>query len=263
MARLSKRLIANHNKALKILKKDILSEDDKLFVFENYNEGAFRDNAYFGAFFTPLGMADYLAFDTIGDVYGKPSLRVVDLCAGIGAISYAVLKRYPCVNITCVEVNPDYVEIGKKLVPEANWVLASVLDINRMLSLGHFDFAIMNPPFGRVRSLNGDAFKYSGALAEFKVLDVASHIADSIGAIVPQNSAGYKYSGDHGYEYIGSKELNRFQNETGIHVDGTIGHDLSDQYCGQFKNVSIAVEIITADTSHVKYKAPPKQVQLF
>ena len=47
------------------------------------------------------------------------------LCAGIGVLSYAAQlecsDRSRCyADITCVELNPHYVEVGKKVVPEAH-----------------------------------------------------------------------------------------------------------------------------------------------
>lgn len=55
------------------------------------------------------------------------------LCAGIGVLSYAAQlecsDRSRCyADITCVELNPHYVEVGKKVVPEATWICADVLD---------------------------------------------------------------------------------------------------------------------------------------
>lgn len=45
-------------------------------------------------------------------------------------------------DITCVELNPHYVEVGKKVVPEATWICADVLDPFLPDLLGQFDFAI-------------------------------------------------------------------------------------------------------------------------
>jgi hypothetical protein len=53
-------------------------------------------------------------------------------------------------ELTCVEINPRYFEVGRKLLPEARWINADVFDW-RTLDLGRYDVAIANPPFGRVK----------------------------------------------------------------------------------------------------------------
>ena len=78
----------------------------------------------------------------------KP-IKLLDLCAGFGILSFA-LKEY-CGNnieITCVEYNPKFIEIGKKLLPEANWIQGSIGDDDLIdeLKTMKFDYVISNPP---------------------------------------------------------------------------------------------------------------------
>ena len=82
MAKLTKPEMKAHNAALAVLKKAVLTEDDKLFVLANYHEGATHMNGLAGAFFTPEGLADDLEVE----VHGR---RVIDLCAGIGRLAFA------------------------------------------------------------------------------------------------------------------------------------------------------------------------------
>lgn len=63
MARLSKNQIKLHNEAEEILKKDVLTYDEKIFVLENWNEAATNNNAAAGAFFTPFGRFKTSTFD--------------------------------------------------------------------------------------------------------------------------------------------------------------------------------------------------------
>ncbi|QIG66035.1 DNA methyltransferase [Ochrobactrum phage vB_OspM_OC] len=241
MAKLTKLQTKAHNQALEILKKDVLTEDDKEFVFNNWHEGANHMNGQAGAFFTPLDMAFDFALE-IG-----PG-RILDLCAGIGALSYAVRGRNyydrDKLDITCVELNPAYYEVGKKLVPEATWINADVFDVMSM-NLGHFDYVISNPPFGKIRR-SADAPTYSGAEFEYHVIDIASHMGDYGVFIVPQMSAGFNYSGRQCYERQKDGKAVKFQNSTGLYFESGIGID-TKVYIDQWKGVSPLCEIVTVD----------------
>jgi len=41
-------------------------------------------------------------------------------------------------EITCVEFNPQYVEVGKKLLPEANWIASR----SKLIRAGNFAHAV-------------------------------------------------------------------------------------------------------------------------
>lgn len=119
MAKLTKPEIKLHNECLSILKKDTLTLDEKEFILANYNESATNINSELGAYFTPLA----LAWDFSLEV-GKGN--VIDLCAGIGTLAYTVWHRNrhrydedSRPRFVCVERNPHYVEIGRKILPEA------------------------------------------------------------------------------------------------------------------------------------------------
>lgn len=173
MAKLTKAQRKAHAEAEAILTKDRLTEDEREFVFRNWHEGAEFINGAAGAFFTPYDLAGDFALDGAGG-------RVIDLCAGIGILSYFVGQRARygsrATELTCVEINPKYCEVGRKLVPEARWINADVFDWKK-LDLGRYDIAIGNPPFGRVRrSANGP--RYRGSEFEYHVIDIAAELAD-------------------------------------------------------------------------------------
>src|SRR5512138_2077330 len=125
MAKLTKSEIKLYNESLRILNKDKLTIEDKLFVLEHWQEGASNVNSAAGAYFTPTGLARDFALHVCGR-------RVIDLCAGIGSLSFAVwMREYEedALDITCVELNPASVEVRKKILPNANWVCGSIFDV--------------------------------------------------------------------------------------------------------------------------------------
>lgn len=136
MSKLSKDDIKKHTIALKLLEKDILTYEDKKYVYENWHEGAESMNSKFGAFFTPFDLAK----DFNLEIIKGNNRKIVDLCAGIGMLSF--LAYHHCSEderpeITCVELNYDYIEVGKKLLPEATWIHGSVMDKGLIENLGH------------------------------------------------------------------------------------------------------------------------------
>lgn len=242
MAKLTKAQSKAHNQACELLAKDILTEDDKEFVFRNWNESANHINGSAGAFFTPHDLAFDFAFDVAGP-------RIIDLCAGIGMLSYAVQRRHvwryeAAPEIVCIEANADYVAVGKKLLPEATWLHADVFDV-MSLGLGRFDWAISNPPFGAIKRTK-NAPRYSGNDFEFHVIDIASHLADNGTFIVPQMSAGFNYSGRPSYERQKDGRAFSFQEMTGLYFEAGCGVDTSF-YLKEWKGVSPMCEIVCVD----------------
>jgi hypothetical protein len=252
MAKLSKAQAKAHAQAVALLDKDVLSQDDRAFVLQNWQESANYVNTTAGAFFTPIELAGDFSLDV------GPG-RLIDLCAGIGTLSRAVidLQRYSDrPEIVCVEVNPDYVEVGRKIVPEATWICADLFDVLDM-GLGRFDVAISNPPFGRIHREGGrKAPRYTGADFEFHVIDIAAHLADYGVFILPQMSAGFSYSGRPFYERQTSGKAFDFQNATGLHFEAAIGIDCS-VYRDQWHGVAPAVEVVSVEFEAAEAAAAP------
>ena len=249
VAKLSKAQIKAHNEAVALVDSDRpLKDDEKEFVFDNWQESAVHINSAAGAFFTPRGLARDLAFD-VG------SGRIVDLCAGIGALAYHAAHK--ATALVCVEINPHYARIGKRLVPEAQWVVASIFD-PAVEALGRFDSAISNPPFGNIRA---DEFRgfYSGSAFELKALEVASRIADSATFLLPQASTPFRFSGHQCYSRVDNEKLQKFEKQTGITMEMGCGVDTSF-YRNDWKGVSPLCEIVCCDFPKPQ---PPRQDDLF
>ena len=241
MAKLSKDEARRHQQALDILKQDVLSDDDKEFVLNHYHEAATNVNTVAGAFFTPLDLAWDHAFEMA--CKDRPGIRAIDLCAGIGVLSYALAHRYANVEITCVEINPEYVAVGKKIVPKTNWICMDVMDLEALRALGPFDYAMSNPPFGRVPTFRGRRpARYRGGEAEYKVIDVAADIARAGVFIVPQESVGFKYSGVQHFSSVQSDKCSAFLEQTGLNLEHGCGIDTSGY--GPWKCVKPVVELV-------------------
>ena len=225
--------------ACELLAKETLTYDEKLYVMENWQEGAEHNNGSMGAFFTPINLANDFKLHISGN-------KIIDICAGIGALSFMYYHGFyhdqeP--DITCVEINPAYVEIGKKLLPEANWICADISEIWK--ELGRFDCAISNPPFGKKVKINS-CLNYKGLEAEYRVIEIASKLAKWGAFIVPQSSAPFAYSGRQCFKEHESNKYKKFFAETAIDFEMNVGVD-TQIYINDWHGVMPMCEIVCCD----------------
>lgn len=253
MAKLTKAEAKKHHEAEQLLEKDVWSHDDRVFFTTHWQESANHVNTTHGAFFTPLDYAMDVALD-VGP--GK----VVDLCAGIGTLSYAALLRNGAenVDITCVELNPAYVEIGRKMLPEARWICGDVFEV--LPELGErFEYAVSNPPFGRIKA--DWTGRYTGPDFEYKVIDLASQYAEQGTFVLPQMSAGFAYSGVRYYERRDDdNKYAKFAEQTGIHLDIGAGMDTSCEYYDRWHGVAPVTEVAIAFFDELEPAAEQEKV---
>lgn len=230
--KLTKALAKQHQAACALLEKDTLNFEQREFVLEHWHPGAEHDQGPIGAFFTPMGLAETFAVECNG------AQSVIDLCAGIGGLAYHRWRRDRPRRLVCVERNPAYVAVGRKVLPEAEWIQSSIFDLP---DLGRFDLATSNPPFGRVRC-PGQGPRYRGGLFEYRVIDVASTLAEQGVFLIPQGSSPRKFSG----ERAESAEYQRFHQETGITLDIGVGID-THEWRRDWKGTEIVVESVRVD----------------
>lgn len=251
--KLSKQQIKQHESAAKLLEKDHLTYDEKVQVYRDWIPAYSENIGVIASYFTPHDMAGDMCIEVNG-------LTVVDLCAGIGMLAFTYYHWVKCggqhtPKITCIERNPAFVEVGKKLLPEANWICADVLDESVYKFLPEFDCAISNPPFGKIKSTtNSSWLSYKGNEFEYKVIEIGSRIAHSGVYIIPQMSCSFQYSGREysgGIKYDKSPKYKKFNKETGIEIDMNCGIDLSI-YKDDWVGTSIVCEIACVNDTLIK-----------
>ncbi|MFD7055547.1 methyltransferase [Streptomyces mirabilis] len=238
--KLSKEQTKHHNRARELVDTDRdLTEEEREFVLDHFHESANMGRTLDGAFFTPAELAGELHHVIPGDC-------IIDLCAGIGRLAWHARdywnrrwERLPPREIVCVEKNPEYVRVGRRVLPEATWICADVLDVPG-LNLGPFDCAISNPPFGRVKR-SGNAPGYRGPLFEFHVIAVAETLARRGAFIIPRESAPFRI--ETGFVSQDSPAYERFHRETGIKLRPNPGIP-TDEFRDQWRDASPAVEIV-------------------
>lgn len=255
---MNKRQQKAHLAAMALLEKDKLTDDERELFVENFHEGALVNNHMRSAHFTPWDLACDFAIE------GTGATRVIDLCAGIGILSLPLYFRSKYdskgIDLVCVEKCLEYVEIGKKLLPEATWIHGDVTDLDLLRSLGHFQLAIGNPPFGTNVKAEQPAPFYKGNDFEYIVMDIAAEIADHGAFIIPRSSSPFVISGTAGNFDIRDKTLpprapnlsqNKkkylpFADQTKIDLQPGCAFDC-DAYKAGWKGVSPSVEIVTSE----------------
>lgn len=238
--KLTKAEIKLQTKCDELMKKETLNDEEKLFLLENFQEGAYNVNSVAGAFFTPQGLASDSMIECTG-IYGK----FIDLCAGIGRLTYAAKDYNEKRDFTCVELNHDYAKVGMKIIPEANWIVGSIFDLpdERL-----YDVAICNPPFGNIKT--GREIDGLGCF-EFAAIFKASKIARYGIFILPQMSTPFRYSGCDYYREESMDKVKRFIDKTGIKFNFNCGIDTS-YYKDQWHGVAPICEVCTFDFTEAK-----------
>jgi len=249
MSKLTKEQSKKHQQCLELINSDKnLSWEEKDYIVENYQESYAQLNSLSGAFFTPQGLARDFSLEIM------ESVTIVDLCAGIGCLSLWALRMKRPKSITCVELNEDYIEVGKRILPEADWIHGDALLFCNQIkeTQGNFgvdktfDMVISNPPFGQIKTSNIQTGRYSGGNFEFKIIESGSKIARYGVYLVPQTSSSFEYSGKPYYKPLKNGKAMDFTNQTGIELHPNCGIDTSI-YKKEWKGVSVICEVVCTE----------------
>ncbi len=156
MGRLTQLEEKAHDDALALLSLTrVLSNDEVDFVYRHYSPLATHRVAQNAIYFTPPEAAALLA------IYARMEgrARIIDLAAGIGILTHHMLLAERWDDHTaakqhvCVELDAEFVAVGRKLLPQVEWVCGNSFDPDLMHALGSFDAGIANPPFGQIPAL--------------------------------------------------------------------------------------------------------------
>jgi hypothetical protein len=231
---------------MEIIEQDVLSYDDKIYVLENYHEGATNMNNLVSAHFTPMSLARSVEQCT-------RNYNFVDLCAGIGILSWCQLRilEFEQRKFTgiCIEYCKEYYEVGRKLMPELHWINGDIFDenvINKVKELMNGkDFSVIsNPPYGKQVKTFTNILQYKGSDFEYKAIELGNILGAQDGIfLIPQGSCNFKMSGQRGTEFgIPCKKYEKFEKETGLKMSPNMGFDTECIEDG-WKDVSITTEI--------------------
>ena len=92
----------------------------------------------------------------------KPSPRVLDLCAGSGAVGLAIALRIPSAEVTCIEKSPDALHYLRRNIGQFGQgrVLCQEGDVLLPPALRQpFDCLVSNPPYIPARDIDGLAWE--------------------------------------------------------------------------------------------------------
>lgn len=194
MTKITKQKAKLHYEAMKLVELERkLTLEEKWFIVENYEPNASNLTISYGVYFTPKEIAHEFA------IFSNPNGVVIDLCAGIGMLSFMIYQYDSCVHyeevskLICVERNEEFVKVGKRVLPEAEWICGSVFDKNIISKLPYADCVISNPPFGRVKVDDDVSWLkyYSKKSFEASVISVSIEISNAGCFIVPFGKSYY------------------------------------------------------------------------
>lgn len=248
MAKLTKQQSKLHDAAMARLNAGHLNDDEREAFYRDFRPDATNDIARGSAFFTPWEVAGELQIETMNWNRTDRPKRVLDLCAGIGVLGLRQWMQFGCFGeekpaVTCVEINPEYVEIGRRFFPEAEWICADVLDLDEILAGREFDEFLANPPFGSLKQDRHPAGKWEWAIAEIgmRYCECGAMIVQGCGTVTD-----WAFSGRRGFERISHDRYERWSHRTGLTLAPNCGIDLA--ICPRFESApSVIAEIVNVE----------------
>lgn len=261
MGKLSKREISKQVELKKLIDETkVLTDNQKEHIYKEFNEAFIGDVTHSSAYFTPIELA--FDFALMSPTYGY----VLDACAGIGVLSYTANIRDTydgnIKQLICIEKNPEFVEIGKKLLPDADWHCGSIFDqklhqkIFRKHKIKKSDCMISNPPYGTVTMKyvpdgERDWLDYSGKEFDMAVIEVGHKLAEYHSYILPVQSCIFSVSGAHYHQHKTNRKFNKLKKD--IDEPNLIQQWTSiDTTCYEgFKNTKVLVECLNVEVDEI------------
>ncbi|PSV28079.1 methyltransferase [Photobacterium sp. GB-72] len=261
MSKISKQQLKLHEQAMSLVSLPrALKASEKEFVLKNFREECVLEINKWGCYVTSESVAWEFGIDvTECPEYPDQREKIVDLCAGIGTLSYHLAERFDHIDLVCVERNETLAMVGKKILPQATWIVGSVTDddvISQLIDL-KIQTAISNPPFGNIPMVKKmkDA-EYQGAEAAYRVLEVAKRVARRATFILPHNLLPFRYSFCRQFEYVENQTFEKFSSCTEIKLKvGVLDLSLVDPK--PFRNTTIPVDVV-----HVSWPNKPTKTQI-
>jgi len=223
-----------------------LTEEERAFVLDHWRASSTARNASDRAHFTPAGLAGEMALHVDGD-------RIIDLAAGIGHLAFHCRNRggrwpHGDPEFVCVERNPEYVRVGRRVMPDARWICADIMSLPAMRDdLGDFDFCVSNPPYGALPRMVAETGGYRGRRFEYHTIALAATVARKGVFLIPQHAAPFQYSGLRPHlRYDADAEYRKFVERTGIELKPSCGVN-TFLYRHAWHDVSPLAEIVRAD----------------
>lgn len=221
MPKLSKQAVKKHEAALVALER-IKDEPRNINlreqVLRDYRADYDHNITWNNAFFTPPELAHEMMIECAGNG------RVLDLCAGIGGLALAYGLRFANhigklsqLDITCVERSQSFVDIGRKLLPEARWIVGDIRDPD-LLKGERFDEVISNPPFGAVHERQ----KHESKHMEFIAAETAMRLSDRGTFIVPHSVLSWRMNAQR-FERFENAKYESWSQRTGLAFEANCG----------------------------------------
>lgn len=243
--KLTKEQRKRHDEAWERLQSDSLSDDDRQFVCRHLRPEATTDIGRNSAFFTPWEIASDFQIETFTH-HSTERTRILDLCAGFGVLSLQTyLDSQVKPDVTCVELNPEFVAIGKKVFPEARWICGSVFDVPEILAGEAFTEFFSNPPFGRIPKVDGRK-PHNAARFEFAVAEIGLSMAEFGTMICPRGATDWEFSGRPTFRRMDNPQYRKWSDWAGIRLSPNCGIDTCDSGA-RFSDTSIVVDIANVE----------------
>jgi hypothetical protein len=256
MAKLSTMNSKNHQQAMDLVNIERpLTMTEKEFVLANYKPHAEHDVRKLQAFFTPMELAIAATIEMPNpDEYGR-KIKVLDLCAGVGMLSFAYFHysgmrlNTDNVELVCVEMTDEFIEVGKKVLPEATWIKADMFNLGHSVEIDtDFDCFISNPPY----SIMGKSQILVGRRGAFLAGQIGMNFSEYGVMIILQNDCPFEYSGRDNYKETYNKDYQKVEDKALIRfapscVDTESVLDDNDEQV-KWDGVKVKTEIVIVDS---------------